>query len=426
MVLLNVGIDDTDSKKGMCTTYLAALILDDLQNKFGISAVDTPKLVRLNPNCPYKTRGNAALSFSLELTEDMIPEVKKMILSYVKSYSDLDQDGTDPGVVFLCGEVPESLTRFSERAMNKILTIKEALHLAASINAELHRFKYGRGVIGALAAIGCNLRDKHTFELIAYRFPERRGTRRNIDLQSVIDMDRATFPYTFDNIDYQSNEIRIAPHTPCPVLFGIRGTNKEILMKAMKMIKVDESIERYRIFITNQGTDAHIVKSNVANSEENSSVRIKGIVKSSPYISKGGHVFFELADKTGTISCAAFEPTKNFRKVVLSLVTGDEVEVYGSVKKKPGLPKTINLEKIYIHKLARITKKVNPLCPNCNSRMKSEGRSKGYQCERCKFRLKDATKQEIIIPRRVTEGLYTVPPRARRHLSRPGILEYCI
>ena len=63
---------------------------------------------------------------------------------------------------------------FSIRAIKEILTIKEAEKLAEDVNAEIHQFKKGRGIIGALAAIGCYLRES-TFELLAYRLPENYG-----------------------------------------------------------------------------------------------------------------------------------------------------------------------------------------------------------------------------------------------------------
>ena len=56
------GIDDTDSSRGYCTTYLAFRIACDLSPS--VRVVAYPRLVRLNPNIPFKTRGNAAVSWS--------------------------------------------------------------------------------------------------------------------------------------------------------------------------------------------------------------------------------------------------------------------------------------------------------------------------------------------------------------------------
>ena len=56
-----IGIDDTDSDKGMCTTYLGAVLIERLKS-LGV-ILGLPKLVRLNPCAQYKTRGNAAIEF---------------------------------------------------------------------------------------------------------------------------------------------------------------------------------------------------------------------------------------------------------------------------------------------------------------------------------------------------------------------------
>ena len=54
---LHIGMDDTDSARGMCTTFLAYVIVDGLLAR-GAAFLDYPRLVRLNPNIPWKTRGN--------------------------------------------------------------------------------------------------------------------------------------------------------------------------------------------------------------------------------------------------------------------------------------------------------------------------------------------------------------------------------
>ncbi len=57
-----VGIDDTDSRSGMCTTYLCTVLVDELES---YGEVSTPVLVRLNPCIPFKTRGNGAVAFEI-------------------------------------------------------------------------------------------------------------------------------------------------------------------------------------------------------------------------------------------------------------------------------------------------------------------------------------------------------------------------
>lgn len=49
-----IGIDDTDSSEGMCTTYIAILLREALR-EVG-EPIGFPRLIRLNPTIPYKTR----------------------------------------------------------------------------------------------------------------------------------------------------------------------------------------------------------------------------------------------------------------------------------------------------------------------------------------------------------------------------------
>src|SRR5512139_898757 len=110
---LHIGIDDTDSVKGGCTTYIAAILVEKLQ-KVGYFS-DYPNLIRLNPNVPWKTRGNAALSLRIILDEELINGVVGDIIDLVEDMSQLDHPRTDPGLVFLVGDVPLEVTTFSNK-----------------------------------------------------------------------------------------------------------------------------------------------------------------------------------------------------------------------------------------------------------------------------------------------------------------------
>ena len=64
MKTLTIGFDDTDSPKGMCTTFLAYKIVGELK-KENSEFLDFPNLIRFNPNIPWKTRGNGAVSIRI-------------------------------------------------------------------------------------------------------------------------------------------------------------------------------------------------------------------------------------------------------------------------------------------------------------------------------------------------------------------------
>ena len=148
--------------------------------------------------------------------------------------AELENENTNPGVVFHTGEITHEMRDFSLRAIRSILKIDDARRVAEKAGAEVHGFKKGRGIIGALAAIGCPLDDR-TYELLTYRVPENYGRPRRIDPDSVRRMDEITGDETFDNID--GDYLAIEPHTPCPILYGIRGESPEVIMKAMELFE---------------------------------------------------------------------------------------------------------------------------------------------------------------------------------------------
>ncbi len=407
--MLHIGIDDTDSaKQGMCTTYIAVLAREKLE-KLGI--VREIRLVRLNPNIKYKTRGNASVAIAIET--DKVREVKEAVINIVQDNAVFSDPNTNPGLVFFEGE-PEVLRDFYFRALRDIVTIEEAETIAEAEGAEYVKYKLGRGIIGALAAIGADL-EEHTFEAIAYRARGNWGKPRNLDEKSVFEMDALTFPLTFNNIDHSEGKVLITPHTPCPVLFGIRGFSDKVVRNAAEMIKVDEKVEKVQIFKTNQGTDAHLQKvESIAEVRPYSSIVVEGTVIKKPWIISGGHVFFEIEDRTGILRCAAFEPTKKFRDIILRLIEGDRVVAHGGVSKKTVL--TVNLEKLYVKKLVK-EREVNPTCLVCRKKMESSGRGQGYRCRKCGTKAQEKVMEPF--ERHIEEKLYSVPPIAMRHLSKP-------
>jgi len=426
-----VGIDDTDSAAGMCTTYLCAVLLADL-TPFG--ALSTPCLVRLNPSIPYKTRGNGAVAFELTCSPEQEARVMELVEARVRELAELHAEGTNPGIVFIPEarvraliELPEplrKLTWFYEAAVRDVLQLEQAYALLAELQLEYRGLKNARGLIGALAAASFLLIQKWrptqydcTYELMAYRERGRWGTPREIDEASVWRADAATYPQTWDTVDRAAKRLVLAPHSPCPVLFGIRGESVEALNTAYALIRA-EPAEHLTLFRTNQGTDFHLMHGDDAGELlDCHSYLLEGIVDSDPRTLEGGHVVFalalprELSDEG--IDCIAYEPTKGFRAIVRQLRTGDQVRVYGSFKSG-----TLNLEKLELVRLNRVVL-VTPKCEQCGRPMESAGRSQGYRCRRCKTAR--PAKELQLVSRALEEGLYEVPPVARRHIAKPLI-----
>lgn len=415
-----IGIDDTDSNEGMCTTYLGALLLEELQ---AYGTVETrPLLIRLNPTIPYKTRGNA--SVALKLKTECPEKVIAHVVSRIEELARMECEKTNPGAVFIPEKDYERLKpvlrNFLEKAVKDVIEIEEAKDLISESGVPSKGFKNGRGLIGALAACGAmlNLEEwDHTFEYLAYRQKEKWGTPREIEKGSFFEADRETYPDTWDTVDLKNRLVVCVPHSADPVLFGIRGKNPAIVTKAASIIRA-EPVERFAIYRTNQGTDMHLLSAeSLVEIRDMHSYRLEGIVSAVPKTIHGGHVIFPIQDKEGNeIDCAAFEPTKNFRLLIRKLRPGDRVVTSGSVNSG-----NLNIEKIEIKRLAPLYREENPVCPTCGKHMKSSGQTQGFRCKKCGTQATSKILCEI--KRNLTAGLYEVPPCARRHLAKPLVRE---
>jgi tRNA(Ile2)-agmatinylcytidine synthase len=420
---LHLGFDDTDSTRKGCTTYVASLLVEKLLD-MKATFIDYPNLIRLNPNVPWKTRGNGALCLRIRYPESIEEELKENVIETVQENSDLESRQTDPGIVFFKGRsIPEDIQYFAASATVDIVTLQVALKLLKKHRAEGIGFKNGRGIIGATAAIGNLLSTDHTFEALAYRTSENFGSKRKVDEKSVFRMNNRTKPFTFNNVDEEKRRVIITPRGPDPILFGVRGETPDIVKQALIMIQTDEPVGRWMICRSNQGTDAHLKQvRRLDRLEPYSSVVARGTVASNPRVIRGRHVLFSVNDETAEVDCAAYEPTGALNRIARELIPGDSVEVYGAVKVRPQEhPVTINLEKIRILKLAVRCICMNPVCPNCGKRLKSMGRAQGFRCERCGSRYGKIGKMMIDVPRGVKSGLYIASTRSQRHLTKPLI-----
>ena len=392
-----LGIDDTDSPDGMCTTYLGALIADNFK-KHGFS-IKKMRLIRLNPNVPWKTRGNAGVSIEFDGDADYALQTAG---EFIEKYAQFSCDNTNPGLV-LCMEKPPE--EFYFRALQGFCTVEEAIAELDRIDARYIGYKNKRGLIGALAAVSAVLPD-WTYEYLAYRKPEKFGTERIFDPESVRQAELNTTPHTWDSWDFTVDKPVCFPHGKDPVLYGVRGDSPEWVLKAVSYLKTEETSLSV-LWETNQGTDAHILPF-TGELLEGRSYSMFGTVSSIPKTQEGGHVSFELDN----VLCYAFEPTKKFRDYVRALIPGDELIVYGGYQKG-----VLHLEKFQLVKAALLERRESPRCPVCGGRMTSAGKGKGYKCRTCFGRVRNIQYDS----RSLTEGWYEVPPDARRHLAKPVI-----
>ena len=466
-----VALDDTDAREtGMCTTYVGAVLGDRLR-RVGY-AVERFLLVRCNPAVEFKTRGNAAVALHVERAdatdepgpradgftqfdrtgggsagprstgrsstfqadreqgatadieeadfEELLEELVDIGRETIASLAATDEPRTNPGLV-VAPEAPpatSAVAQFATRAIRDHLTIDDAVELADERGYRTAHWGNGRGRIGALAAIGAwHAHDDWTYERIAYRESSRWGTDRTVEESSVFEAAREHYPAVWDTVDRTAGDVVCVPHTPGPVLFGIRGDDPasvEAVASAIDAEPVDGSVT----FVTNQGTDAHVTRHTSDADRAKSpgdeiqaspqqelldrrTYQIDGLVGSDPESRTGGHVFFDLVrfhEAAGTLSderaavepsvdrelipdgddtaleCVAFEPTKRFRDRVRTLRRGDAITVVGELDGG-----TVKLEKFALRDPVR-TELGTPTCEECDRRMKSAGANQGYRC----------------------------------------------
>ena len=180
-----LGLDDTDSARGYCTTYLAYRIAVDLQPDLRV--LPYPRLVRLNPNIPFKTRGNAAVCLQIE-AEDADLAFERLSAK-VAELSDVS-GGANAGMALL--EDPMSASRFEELyhdALCGVISPHRVRRLLREAGVRSFELGNGMGIVGAASALGFGEGSDHTFERVAYRRRENWGAPRAIESSSVRKMD---------------------------------------------------------------------------------------------------------------------------------------------------------------------------------------------------------------------------------------------
>ena len=434
--MLRIGIDDTDSPRGGCTTHLLTELIA-LARAEGVDLVGEPRLVRLNPNVPWKTRGNAALSARFgrgvgrttrlgaidgrpvrsyargaPLPRGVRDRFLERAWSAVLAGARVDDPGTDPALVAVDRPLPASLYWAAVRSLVPIATARRVLDDGGAFY-RTHGSE--RGLVGAAAAVAWP-GGHPTWELIAYRRPSRVGAPRRVDPASVREVERA-HPALFLCDDPRTRRLLVAPHTDCPILYGLRSVDPDAVRRARAGVR-SEPVDRWVVFRTNQGSGDHLVPRSALGIGPYESAIVDGSVADWPATGPGGHVRFDLTDATGgLLACLAFEPTKTLPAVARTLVPGDRLRVWGSRTEGGALA----LEGIRIVRaVAERGPLLRPRCPTCDRATGSLGRGRGYRCPRCRARWPPESAVRARALPAYPRGVYHPTPSARRHLHPRG------
>ncbi|MDP6905790.1 MAG: DUF1743 domain-containing protein, partial [Candidatus Thalassarchaeaceae archaeon] len=350
-----LALDDTDEREFGCTTFDFNNLLESIESNCEITDV---RLVRLWPFAARRTRGNAALAAKITCTESSWPRISDSITIWFNNrFSMLEPDDSKHSA-------QPVLVAFHERPAEKLYwdTVRSEVTLENRV-LELEEYRFDswfsprgmNGIIGASAAAAWRGGNDFTWEYIAWRTDT--NSIRNVPEKLVKNMSKR-YPLTFMNRDPNAGKSLIAPRTPCPVLYGVRGESSKSVESAHKYLQENgaELAKSGRLHRTNQASDDHIESIESA------------ILSTNPKILEGGHVILFTDRKL-----ASFSEGGPINKLAQSMKEGDSIEWIG-LESPDG---TIHLEKLKLVNGIRNLRR--PVC-SCGARFKSKGKSQDLKC----------------------------------------------
>ncbi|MDA4112632.1 MAG: tRNA(Ile)(2)-agmatinylcytidine synthase [Thaumarchaeota archaeon] len=413
-----VGLDDTDSLLGHCTTHLGFRAVGELLDR-GCTFGKYPRLIRLNPNIPFKTRGNAAVCLEFE-TDD--PEgAFGVVETILHRLSDVE-NGANSGLVFMAGSFePDFFRGLYLSAVSGLVSYRRVLSLLAERKVRHVTVGNGMGVVGAVASLGFSETDDHTYEIIGYRRQAACGTKREIKDEPVVEMERRTFPHTFNSYDHRSRRVLVTPHGPDPVFLGIRADSPGVALSALRMLGPEEELAGHMIYLSNQCTDAHLTSRLTLPMKAYASGWLDGSVEALER-GEGGHLYIDLNAAGSVVRCAIYRPAADLQRAAGMLGRGDAVRVFGGVRRATSRhPSILNVEKVEVLSLDPGQRSVNPTCAACGRIAKSEGTGKGFQCRRCGAKFSEGARRTEDRTRSLVPGIYLPSSGSQRHLTKPLI-----
>ena len=386
-----LGLDDTDSLNGGCTTEVLFQLLEDLPDT--VSYRNT-RLVRLWPFAKQRTRGNAAVAVELitKSEAELLTHLDRWWENHIASlkgvlgtsdHSERTQYPADPGMVWNSESMTDEM--FYKSAVSSEIELQDL--------PEVTRYWGGNGRIGATAAILWPA-NQYTYEAIAWRTNEAEG-RRQLDEEALTEVEDLKDTFLCRNPKLGTS--LLAPRGNSPVLFGIRSWTKEGAQQALDILEQAEDTEPTKgslVFQTNQATGDHLERP------------IEAIVRSKSILKKG-HVVLETTEGTWI----AFRQSGHIALLSQWVIKGDMIIGNGLRDEE----NVLHLELLKVKKTIREQKR--PLCVRCNKSMKSMGKNQGLRCKKCNL----TTDRGWIEVERIPPFKDWVQPPAssRRHLSKP-------
>lgn len=148
LVRVIIGIDDTDTKENGAT-WAAGL---KLGTRCPIGHFIDHKIIQLNPKAPNKTTNCCSTAISFAVRENEIEPLVDFCVDFIRKES-YSEDAVL--TVFKGLSIPEPLSKYGWDAKSILFTTDEAEKIAAETGVRIIKVTGNKGVIGAVAAIGC-------------------------------------------------------------------------------------------------------------------------------------------------------------------------------------------------------------------------------------------------------------------------------
>ena len=401
-----IGLDDTDHPDVGCTTYGMDVLLSLVESKIECSIIER-NLVRLWPFAERRTRGNGALGATIDLQESHFDQLVMVcrewfsdLLGEINDYPKTDFPAS-PCLVIAPQKTPEKWYWDSVRGfVDHDLMIEQAIERGCTVLSGESHF----GVVGACAAVSWEPREDSSWELIAWREESEIGTQRNVSEKAVSDLE-GNHPSTFLNRDPTKGKSMIAPRSPCPVLYGIRGPSQTVVYEAHNWLQSREDVEKCKSFAihhTNQLSDDHIDSP------------LSGTITSYAEETRGGHASVSVFSGNHSFELVAFSEGGPVNRLLRKLIPGDRIR-WAGLESPDG---SIHLERLRLDQASpRIISR--PIC--CSRTMRSAGKGQDLRCSTCgKNEKKSWVSSDIDSLYGQIKGVWTEPSASnRRHLSRP-------